>query len=243
MRPSPQLSKLSSSSKQWLSRQFKDPYVKRRMIDNPSFRSRSAYKLLEMDDKYHFLGGIRYHTNPNVHHPRVIVDLGAAPGGWSQVAAFKIGYPIVPQTKSRQPEERSFGLKEKVKGPRDDSWSDDNGVSDEAKLPTIISLDLHRMERINGVTSLQADFLSPVAEVLIQGNLPPEYRLQSVDLLLSDMATNTTGNSTVDCANSLRISQAVFQFACRHLTTRKQNDSGGVMMLINLTFSPSRKIY
>jgi len=64
----------SVSSKAWLERQLNDPYVgeaKRR-----GYRSRSAFKLIELDDKYHFLkpGGR-------------IVDLGAAPGGWSQVAA------------------------------------------------------------------------------------------------------------------------------------------------------------
>ena len=68
------------SSKLWLERQLNDPYVAQAKKDG--WRSRAAYKLIEIDDKYHFLKqGIS------------VVDLGAAPGGWSQVAAKRIGRP------------------------------------------------------------------------------------------------------------------------------------------------------
>jgi 23S rRNA (uridine2552-2'-O)-methyltransferase len=68
----------SQSSKQWLERQLNDPYVAR--AKREGFRSRAAFKLIEIDDKHHVLrGGAR------------AVDLGAAPGGWSQVAAKRIG--------------------------------------------------------------------------------------------------------------------------------------------------------
>jgi 23S rRNA (uridine2552-2'-O)-methyltransferase len=66
------------SSKLWLERQLNDPYVAR--AKREGFRSRAAYKLSELDDKQHFL-------KPGVK----VVDLGAAPGGWSQVAAKRIG--------------------------------------------------------------------------------------------------------------------------------------------------------
>jgi 23S rRNA (uridine2552-2'-O)-methyltransferase len=70
--------KRSLSSKLWLDRQLNDPYVARAKRDG--LRSRSAYKLIEMDDKYRFLkSGAR------------VVDLGAAPGGWSQIAAKRVG--------------------------------------------------------------------------------------------------------------------------------------------------------
>ncbi len=70
----------SLSSKRWLDRQLNDPYVAR--AKREGFRSRAAYKLMEIDDKAHFLKkGAR------------VVDLGAAPGGWSQVAAKRIGAP------------------------------------------------------------------------------------------------------------------------------------------------------
>jgi len=72
--------KRSLSSKLWLERQLNDPYVAR--AKREGFRSRAAFKLMEIDDKAHFLKkGAR------------VVDLGAAPGGWSQVAAKRVGAP------------------------------------------------------------------------------------------------------------------------------------------------------
>ena len=66
------------SSKMWLERQLNDPYVQR--AKREGYRSRAAFKLIEIDDKYRILKkGAR------------VVDLGAAPGGWSQVAAKRIG--------------------------------------------------------------------------------------------------------------------------------------------------------
>ena len=66
------------SSKLWLERQLNDPYVAQ--AKREGFRSRAAYKLIEIDDKHHLL-------KPGM----TVVDLGAAPGGWSQVAAKRIG--------------------------------------------------------------------------------------------------------------------------------------------------------
>ena len=70
--------KRSVSSTRWLARQLNDPYVAR--AKREGFRSRAAFKLSEIDDKHHFLkSGAR------------VVDLGAAPGGWSEIAARRIG--------------------------------------------------------------------------------------------------------------------------------------------------------
>jgi 23S rRNA (uridine2552-2'-O)-methyltransferase len=66
------------SSRAWLERQISDPYVAR--AKREGFRSRAAYKLAEIDDKYRLL-------RPGAH----VVDLGAAPGGWSEIAARRIG--------------------------------------------------------------------------------------------------------------------------------------------------------
>ncbi len=68
----------SLSSKLWLDRQLNDPYVAR--AKREGYRSRAAYKLIEIDDKYRFL-------RPGAR----VADLGAAPGGWSQVAAKRTG--------------------------------------------------------------------------------------------------------------------------------------------------------
>jgi 23S rRNA (uridine2552-2'-O)-methyltransferase len=66
------------SSKLWLERQLNDPYVAQ--AKREGFRSRAAYKLIEIDDKYRLL-------KPGM----TVVDLGAAPGGWSQIAAKRVG--------------------------------------------------------------------------------------------------------------------------------------------------------
>jgi 23S rRNA (uridine2552-2'-O)-methyltransferase len=68
----------SASSRAWLTRQINDPYVAR--AKREGFRSRAAYKLAEIDDKYHLL-------QPGAR----VVDLGAAPGGWSEIAARRVG--------------------------------------------------------------------------------------------------------------------------------------------------------
>src|SRR5581483_11194913 len=72
--------KRSLSSKLWLERQLNDPYVAR--AKREGYRSRSAFKLIEIDDRAHILKkGAR------------VVDLGAAPGGWSQIAAKRVNAP------------------------------------------------------------------------------------------------------------------------------------------------------
>jgi 23S rRNA (uridine2552-2'-O)-methyltransferase len=68
----------SPASRQWLERQLNDPYVAR--AKREGLRSRAAFKLAEMDDKFHLL-------KPGAK----VVDLGAAPGGWSQIAAQRVG--------------------------------------------------------------------------------------------------------------------------------------------------------
>src|SRR6185437_13169598 len=69
------------SSKLWLERQLNDPYVAQ--AKREGFRSRAAYKLIEIDDKHHLL-------KPGM----TVVDLGAAPGGWRQVPDKRVGAPV-----------------------------------------------------------------------------------------------------------------------------------------------------
>jgi len=70
--------KKSHSSKQWLRRHVNDPYVQRSRKEG--YRSRSAYKLIEIDER-----------DKTFKPGMLVVDLGAAPGGWSQVAAKRVG--------------------------------------------------------------------------------------------------------------------------------------------------------
>jgi 23S rRNA (uridine2552-2'-O)-methyltransferase len=69
---------LSASSQRWLTRQLNDPYV--RAARRSGYRARSAYKLMELDDRFRFL-------KPGA----AVIDLGAAPGGWTQVAVDRVG--------------------------------------------------------------------------------------------------------------------------------------------------------
>lgn len=70
--------KMKASSRQWLHRHINDPYVQRAQLEG--YRARAAFKLLEIDEKHHILKGARR-----------IIDLGAAPGSWSQIAAKVTG--------------------------------------------------------------------------------------------------------------------------------------------------------
>ncbi|WP_189989460.1 RlmE family RNA methyltransferase [Thalassobaculum fulvum] len=70
----------TASSQRWLERQLNDPYVAE--SKRLGYRSRAAFKLLQLDDKYHFL-------KPGAR----VVDLGAAPGGWTQIAVTRVGAP------------------------------------------------------------------------------------------------------------------------------------------------------
>jgi 23S rRNA (uridine2552-2'-O)-methyltransferase len=71
---------LKDSSRRWLERHLNDPYVQRSKAEG--YRSRAAYKLIEIDDRYHLL-------RPGAR----VIDLGAAPGGWCQVAAERVRSP------------------------------------------------------------------------------------------------------------------------------------------------------
>jgi 23S rRNA (uridine2552-2'-O)-methyltransferase len=130
------------SSKLWLERQLNDPYVAQ--AKREGYRSRAAFKLVEIDDKYHLL-------KPGM----TVVDLGAAPGGWSQVAAKRVG---------------SAGGKGRV-----------------------IAIDLLEMPEIPGVQFAQLDFHADDAPEKLTAMLGGR-----ADVVLSDMAANTTGHRKTD---------------------------------------------
>ena len=145
------------SSKLWLERQLNDPYVAQ--AKREGLRSRAAFKLIEIDDKYHFL-------RPGI----TVVDLGAAPGGWSQIAAKRVG-----------------------------------AASGKGK---VIAIDLLEMPEIPGVTFAQLDFLKEDA---------PARLLEMIDgradVVLSDMAPNTTGHRKTDQLRILGLVEGAVAFA------------------------------
>ena len=146
--------KRSLSSQKWLERQLNDPYVAR--AKREGYRSRAAFKLLEIDEKFHIL-------KPG----QKIVDLGAAPGGWSQIAAKKVG----------------------LKG-------------------RIVGIDLLPIDPMAGVEFIQLDFLDESAP----GKLV-EMLGGPADLVMSDMAANTTGHKKTDHLRIIGLAEAAIDFA------------------------------
>jgi 23S rRNA (uridine2552-2'-O)-methyltransferase len=150
--------RMKLSSKLWLERQLNDPYVLQAKKDG--LRSRAAYKIIEMDDKHRFLrSGVS------------VVDLGAAPGGWSQVAARRVGS------------------------------SDGRGQ--------VIAIDLLEMPEIDGVTFAQMDFLEDGAPAKLK-----EMMGGLADVVMSDMAANTTGHRKTDQLRIVGLVEDAAAFAC-----------------------------
>jgi 23S rRNA (uridine2552-2'-O)-methyltransferase len=146
------------SSKLWLERQLNDPYVVQARRDG--YRSRAAYKLLEIDDKHHLL-----------RSGMTVVDLGAAPGGWSQIAAKRVG---AGSGKGR-----------------------------------VVAIDLLEMPDIAGVTFAQLDFMREDAPEKLMAMLDGR-----ADVVMSDMAANTTGHRKTDQLRIVGLVETAAAFAC-----------------------------
>lgn len=209
-RPSPILhKKLRSASRSWLSRQARDPYVKQRNASPHAYRSRSAFKLLELDAAWgSFL------SKKDV---RAVVDLGAAPGGWSQVVAERLGWIDTAAPDWDDPDAFLSGNPPGPERNRDaaGSWNPPQGRG------VIVSVDLLPIAPIPGVHTLQMDFLTARAGALVKAALTtPENPSGMADIVLSDMAANFSGHKTRDVESSLDICQSVFDFAKDNLHVR-----------------------
>ena len=147
--------KRTNSSQNWLRRHFNDHYVK--AAQKAGYRSRAVYKLLEIQEKDRIL-------RPGL----VIVDLGAAPGGWSQIAA-----PIVGNTGE------------------------------------VIAMDILPMEPLTGVTVIEGDF----TEQDVHDRLLAALNGREVDLVMSDIAPNTSGMRAVDQPRAMYLAELALDFA------------------------------
>ncbi len=145
----------SRSSGRWLSEHFSDEYVK--LAQAQGYRSRAVFKLKELDEREHLF-------KPGM----AVLDLGAAPGGWAQYAAERIG-----------------------------------------KSGKIIALDLLPVEAIPGVAIIQGDF----REEAVLEQLRVELDARPVDLVLSDMAPNSTGTRAVDQSRSMYLAELALETA------------------------------
>ncbi|MGA3003715.1 MAG: RlmE family RNA methyltransferase [Acetobacteraceae bacterium] len=144
--------KRSPASAEWLRRQLNDPYVV--AAKQQGWRSRAAFKLLELDDRFHV-----------IRRDARAVDLGAAPGGWTQVAI-----------------RRGAG--------------------------TVVGVDLLAMDPIQGATLLTGDFNDP--------DMPARLTVVlggKADLVLSDMAPNTTGHAATDHLRIMALAELAAAFA------------------------------
>ncbi|MDC0866312.1 RlmE family RNA methyltransferase [Candidatus Pelagibacter sp.] len=149
--------KKNKISKNWVNKQRRDAYVKQSKVDG--YRARSAYKLIEIDEKFKiFKGGIS------------VIDIGAAPGSWSQYA---------------------------VKA---------------AKSGRLISIDLKKMEPIGKTIQIHGDFTDPN----IQTEIKKYVSLKKVDVVMSDMAVNTTGIKNIDSIQTGELCIEAMLFA-KHL--------------------------
>jgi 23S rRNA (uridine2552-2'-O)-methyltransferase len=142
------------SSRAWLERQIGDPYVA--LARREGFRSRAAYKLIEIDDKYRLL-------KPGAR----VVDLGAAPGGWSEIAARRVG-----------------------------------------ASGRVVALDILDMKPIAAVEFFKVNFLDEAAPERLRQILGGK-----ADVVLSDMAANTTGHRQTDHLRIMALAEAAAQFA------------------------------
>ena len=147
-------------SKNWINKQRRDLYV--RMSKKEGYRSRAVFKLKEIDEKYKILkNGIS------------LIDLGAAPGSWSQYAAKKI------------------------------------------KNGKILSIDTQHIEQIENTFQIIGDFTDTSYQNKIKN-----YFKNKVDVILSDMAANTTGNKYVDSISTGELCISAMEFSKEILNSK-----------------------
>ena len=140
-------------SKNWINKQKRDIYVRQSKVDG--YRARSAYKLIEINEKFKiFQNGMS------------VVDIGAAPGSWSQY------------------------------------------VSKVIKNGTLISVDLKKMEDIQNSIQIEGDFTGLNTQYKIK-----KYIKDEIDVVLSDMAVNTTGIKNVDAIQTGELCEEAMIFA------------------------------
>ncbi len=145
--------KKNKISKNWVNKQRRDIYVRQSKVDG--YRARSAYKLIEIDEKFKiFKGGLS------------VIDIGAAPGSWSQ-----------------------YALKS-------------------AKSGKLISIDLKKMEPIGNSVQIQGDFTEEKTQEEIKKNINGK-----VDVVMSDMAVDTTGIKNIDSIQTGELCKEAMFFA------------------------------
>ena len=150
------------SQVKWLQRQLNDPYVRRAQLEG--FRGRAAFKILELNEKFNFLiPGSK------------VVDLGCAPGGWSQVAVDLVN---------------AIGEKKN------------------AKIGSVIGIDLQEMESLPGATFHQIDFMADDSDLQVKNILEGK-----ANVVMSDMAASSSGHKKTDHLRIMALCEMAAYFA------------------------------
>ena len=144
-------------SKNWINKQRRDIYVRQSKVEG--YRSRAVYKLKEIDQKFKIL-----------KNNMSIIDLGAAPGSWSQY------------------------------------------ISSKFKCKQHLAIDLSEMKEIKNVKLLKGDFTDSDQQYKIS-----KYFSEKIDLIISDMAVNTTGNKSLDSMVTGELVIEALEFATKYL--------------------------
>ncbi len=166
--------KKNKTSKNWINKQRRDIYVRKSKLEG--YRSRAIYKLKEIDEKFKIVkNGIN------------IVDLGSAPGSWSQY------------------------------------------LSEKSKNSKILSIDLKEVKEIFNVSHLIGDFLDENNQLKLTN-----FFKDKLDLVVSDMAVNTTGNKDLDAISTGELSINAMNFSVKNL---KKNGSFVSKIFMGSTFN------
>ncbi len=143
----------NKASKNWINKQKRDLYVRKSLIEG--YRSRAAYKLKEIDEKFKIIKNGIY-----------LIDLGAAPGSWSQY------------------------------------------VNKKTKNSKILAIDILKIKKIENIQNLEGDFTDFKTQEQVK-----EHFNSKVDVILSDMAANTTGNKNIDSIKTGELCKEAIFFA------------------------------
>jgi 23S rRNA (uridine2552-2'-O)-methyltransferase len=149
--------KRAKKSRTWVIKQHRDQFFKKAKV--LGYRSRAAFKLLELNKKFNFIK-----SNSN------LLDIGATPGGWSQVASKMV-------TSGK-----------------------------------ILAVDILPMEKIKNVNFINGDFLEETTQQQIKNIFQ-----KKIDVIISDMAENTTGNKSIDSIRTNNLCAEVIKFSINHL--------------------------
>mgnify|MGYP001195973596 FL=1 len=149
--------KKNKISKNWINKQKRDIYVRQSKLEG--YRSRAVYKLQEIQTKFKV-----------INNGMSIVDLGAAPGSWSEFISRKF------------------------------------------KNIKLVAIDLKELDKIENVTHIKGDFTDEITQKKIENNFD-----EKIDLVVSDMAVNTTGNKNVDSLVTGELSIEAMNFSIKIL--------------------------